>query len=47
MRDGWLRTGDLIERDADGYFWFRGRLKQIITCDGEKISPQRVENVLS
>lgn len=46
MRDGWLCTGDLTERDADGYFWFRGRLKQIITCDGEKISPQHVESAL-
>jgi acyl-CoA synthetase (AMP-forming)/AMP-acid ligase II len=46
MRDGWFRTGDLAHRDADGYFWFRGRLKQIITCDGEKISPQYVESAL-
>ncbi|MBM3881180.1 MAG: long-chain fatty acid--CoA ligase [Verrucomicrobia bacterium] len=46
MQDGWFRTGDLAHRDADGYFWFHGRLKLIITCDGEKISPQHVENAL-
>jgi long-chain acyl-CoA synthetase len=46
LRDGWFRTGDLVCRDADGYYWFRGRLKQIITCDGEKISPQHVESAL-
>jgi len=46
LQDGWFRTGDLAHRDADGYYWFRGRLKQIITCDGEKISPQHVENAL-
>jgi long-chain acyl-CoA synthetase len=46
MQDGWFHTGDLAERDADGYYWFRGRLKQIITCDGEKISPQYVESAL-
>lgn len=46
MQDGWFRTGDLVHRDADGYYWFRGRLKQIITCDGEKISPQHVESAL-
>jgi acyl-coenzyme A synthetase/AMP-(fatty) acid ligase len=46
MQDGWFRTGDLAYRDADGYYWFRGRLKQIITCDGEKISPQHVESAL-
>jgi acyl-coenzyme A synthetase/AMP-(fatty) acid ligase len=46
MGDGWFRTGDRAHRDADGYYWFRGRLKQIITCDGEKISPQHVESAL-
>jgi acyl-coenzyme A synthetase/AMP-(fatty) acid ligase len=46
MQDGLFRTGDLAHLDADGWFWFRGRLKQIITCDGEKISPQHVENTL-
>lgn len=46
MQDGWFRSGDLAHRDADGYFWFRGRLKQIITCDAEKISPQYVESAL-
>lgn len=46
MAEGWFHTGDLAHRDADGYYWFRGRLKQIIACDGEKISPQHVENAL-
>ncbi|MBM3881191.1 MAG: acyl--CoA ligase [Verrucomicrobia bacterium] len=46
IQDGWFRTGDLAHRDADGYFWFHGRLKLIITCDGEKISPQHVESAL-
>jgi long-chain acyl-CoA synthetase len=46
MQDGWFRTGDLACRDAGGYYRFRGRIKQIITCDGEKISPQHVESVL-
>jgi len=46
IQDGWFRTGDLAHRDADGYVWFRGRLKQIITCDAEKISPQYVESAL-
>jgi acyl-coenzyme A synthetase/AMP-(fatty) acid ligase len=46
MGDGWFRTGDLAQRDADGCYWFRGWLKQIVTCDGEKISPQYVESAL-
>ena len=44
--DGWLRTGDLVRRDADGFFWFEGRLKQIIVRGGSNISPQEVEEVL-
>jgi long-chain acyl-CoA synthetase len=46
IQDGWFRTGDLAHRDADGYCWFRGRVKQIITCDGEKFSPQPIESAL-
>ncbi len=43
---GWLRTGDLVRRDADGYFWFEGRVKQIIVRGGSNISPQEVEEAL-
>jgi long-chain acyl-CoA synthetase len=46
MRGGWLHTGDLGSRDADGYFWFRGRVKQIIVRAGSNISPQEVEEAL-
>lgn len=44
--DGWLDTGDVVSADADGYFWFRGRKKQIIIHDGSNISPQEVEESL-
>jgi long-chain acyl-CoA synthetase len=44
--DGWLDTGDLVEADADGYLWFRGRKKQIIVHDGSNICPQEVEESL-
>jgi long-chain acyl-CoA synthetase len=44
--DGWLRTGDLVRRDDDNFFWFAGRLKQIIIRGGSNISPQEVEEVL-
>lgn len=44
--DGWLRTGDLVRRDEDGYFWFQGRAKQIIVRGGSNISPQEVEDAL-
>jgi long-chain acyl-CoA synthetase len=44
--NGWLRTGDLVRRDSDGFFWFEGRLKQIIIRGGCNISPQEVEEAL-
>jgi len=44
--DGWLRTGDLVHRDADGFYWFAGRAKQIIVRGGSNISPQEVEDAL-
>jgi long-chain acyl-CoA synthetase len=46
MADGWLRTGDLASRDADGYYWFRGRKKEIIIRAGSNISPQEIEEAL-
>jgi acyl-CoA synthetase (AMP-forming)/AMP-acid ligase II len=44
--NGWLDTGDLVEADAENYFWFRGRKKQIIIHDGSNICPQEVEDSL-
>jgi long-chain acyl-CoA synthetase len=44
--DGWLRTGDLVKSDADNFFWFAGRAKQIIIRGGSNISPQEVEEAL-
>jgi long-chain acyl-CoA synthetase len=46
LRGGWLHTGDLGMRDSDGYFWFKGRKKEIIIRAGSNISPQEVEEVL-
>lgn len=46
FRDGWLRTGDLARRDADGYFHFVGRLKDIIRRRGENISAFDLEQCL-
>ena len=46
FEDGWLKTGDLVEMDADGFVWFRGRKKEIIVRGGSNISPQEVEETL-
>ena len=42
----WLLTGDLGHRDADGYFWYRGRADDIITSAGYRIGPGEVEDAL-
>jgi acyl-CoA synthetase (AMP-forming)/AMP-acid ligase II len=44
--NGWFRTGDQGQFDADGYLWLTGRLKEIINRGGEKISPREVDEVL-
>jgi long-chain acyl-CoA synthetase len=46
LRGGWLHTGDLAVRDSDGFFWFKGRKKEIIIRGGSNISPQEVEEAL-
>jgi long-chain acyl-CoA synthetase len=46
LDEGWLRTGDLVRRDPDGFFWFEGRVKQIIIRGGSNIAPQEVEEAL-
>ena len=44
--DGWFDTGDVMRVDSDGYFWFRGRRKQIIVHDGSNITPQEIEEAV-
>ena len=43
---GWFRTGDQGALDAEGYISITGRLKEIISRGGEKISPREVDEVL-
>jgi crotonobetaine/carnitine-CoA ligase len=46
FRDGWFLTGDLVRRDADGYYWFVARKKDIIRRRGENISGAELDRVM-
>jgi acetyl-CoA synthetase len=45
-RNGWIVTGDLVRRDEDGYFWFEGRVGDMIKSAGYRIGPFEVESAL-
>ncbi len=42
-RDGWLHSGDICRRDAEGYYRVTGRLKDMIIRGGENIYPREIE----
>jgi malonyl-CoA/methylmalonyl-CoA synthetase len=44
--DGWFRTGDIAERDGDGYLQIVGRSKELIISGGFNVYPREVEDVL-
>ena len=46
LHDGWLHTGDIARKDADGYFYIVDRMKDIIIAGGYNIYPREVEEVL-
>jgi acetyl-CoA synthetase len=43
---GWYLSGDLAEKDAEGYFWFVGRADDVIKSSGHLIGPFEVESTL-
>jgi long-chain acyl-CoA synthetase len=44
--NGWLRTGDLGQMDADGFFFITGRIKELIIKGGENIAPREIDEIL-
>jgi acetyl-CoA synthetase len=46
FRGPWYYTGDVLVRDSDGYFWFKGRNDDLIKASGYRISPFEVESCL-
>jgi crotonobetaine/carnitine-CoA ligase len=47
LRDGWLRTGDLVVDEGDGTYTFVGRKKEVIRRRGENLAPAEVEAALA
>ncbi|RAL26035.1 acetate--CoA ligase [Thermoflavimicrobium daqui] len=43
---GWYISGDTAYRDEDGYFWFQGRIDDVINTSGERVGPFEVESKL-
>ncbi len=46
-RDGWLRTGDRVYKDPDGFLWFVDRGAHFIRRSGENISSAEIEAVVN
>ena len=44
--DGYYRTSDVFRRDANGFFYFVGRVDDMFVCGGENIYPGEVEKML-
>ncbi len=46
LTDGWYHTGDVMERDEDGWYFFVGRVDDMFVCGGENVYPGEVEQLL-
>lgn len=46
MNDEWYISGDSAYMDEDGYFWFQGRVDDVIMTSGERVGPFEVESKL-
>ena len=45
-RDGFYHTGDTAWRDEDGYYWYVGRVDDVIKSSGYRIGPFEIESVI-
>jgi long-chain acyl-CoA synthetase len=46
FRDGWLLTGDVGYRDADGYYYITDRKKDMLLVNGINVYPREIEEVI-
>jgi long-chain acyl-CoA synthetase len=47
LHDGWLRTGDMAYRDADGYLFIQGRKTDMIKSGAHRIHPNEIEEAIA
>jgi benzoate-CoA ligase family protein len=47
IKDGWVKTGDIYRRDAEGFYWFEGRADDLFKCSGMWVSPGEVEDAVT
>ena len=46
MHDGWYHTGDTAWMDEDGFYWYVGRVDDVIKSSGYRIGPFEIESVI-
>lgn len=46
LHDGWYRTGDIMRRDENGFFYFVGRADDMFNVGGENVWPGEVEKLI-
>jgi acetyl-CoA synthetase len=46
FKNGWYITGDKAKKDEEGYYWFVGRMDDVINTAGHLVGPFEVESVL-
>lgn len=47
LQGGWVVSSDQFARDAQGYFWYRGRADDLMKVGGRWLAPQEIEDVLT
>jgi len=46
LRNGWLLTGDIAHRDADGYYFITDRKKDMLLVNGINVYPREIEELM-
>lgn len=47
LKNKWQNTGDLVYRDSEGCYFYRGRSDNMVVCGGENVYPENVERVIN